>query len=237
LGSAHRAGPARTAFRAMALAVAMTALAAATAAADSGPRVRHTPAGQAAARLAVPTAADFAMIGRGWQRAPVDLSSNSQTNCAGFDPNESEFIEIGSAESNFGHAGGLTVHTSASILQTEAMVRADVKRTITAGGFLACMKQYIAQGLSVHGATVAHLAAGKMAFTACGDSTRAFRFTMNVTEPKRPTIPIFLDLVVFTRGRTEVAILAGAPMLPGFGRLLNLVEANLAARLAARARA
>jgi hypothetical protein len=116
------------------------------------------------------------------------------------------------------------------------MVRADVKLTVAAPGLLPCLKQYIAKGLSVHGATITHVAAGKMAFTACGDLTRAFRFTMNVTEAKGPTIPILFDLIFFTRGRTEVSVLAGAPNLPGFGRLLNVVEENLATRLAARAR-
>jgi hypothetical protein len=221
--------------RPLSVAAVVVVLGAAAAAASTGPRLQHTAAGNAAARLGVATAADFATIGSGWARAPIDHSDDNFS-CAGFNPDESAFVEIGSAESRFTHAGGLTVQTNASVLQTVAMVRADTAKTIGAPGFLACLKHIVVQALAGHAATVTNVKITRLALPTVGDRLIAYRTTLKATFDGQ-TIPVLFDLVYATRGRTQIAILAGAPVLAGVADAMYAFDSTLSARLVGRARA
>jgi hypothetical protein len=208
----------------------------AVAARETGPRIRHTAAGTAAARLAVATASDLAAVGTGWTQMPPVRSADPSFDCVGFHPDESAFVETGTAESRFTHAGGLSVDTASTVLQTAAMVRADTKLVVHAPGFVPCLKQVVTRALGATTGTVSGLRVGKLALRAYGDSVDAYRVTMTVTASNGQAIPVVFDVVLVTRGRTEIGVFTGAPRYAGIADALLALDANLASRLTARAR-
>jgi hypothetical protein len=73
--------------------------------------------------------------------------------------------------------------------------------------------------------------AGPLAFPAYGDRSNAYRIRASVKTPAA-TVPATIDVVVFNRGRIDVAIIFVAISRP----LSAALEHSLVARVAARAR-
>ena len=215
------------------LAVAAGALLAlsstAAARAAERPQVRLTPAGQAAALAAVMSRADLHTPG-GWTGGVVKPSLNPFPPCPGFSPKQADLVLNGVAETTFRHATGIGFNTIALVLKTAKMVRQDWQRTVLDPRVAGCLRHRMVQ--DARSTKYTFISLKPLAFPRIAPFTNAYRVIYDDrTRPQK--VRIFLDLVSFSRGRTEIVMSTTGPLIGASGVLE--AEIRLAQILVARA--
>ena len=201
--------------------------AAASAANDPGKEQVHLlAADQAAARAAVLRLSD---LGPGWTGGPTKPSPSSTPDCAGWHPKQSDLVLTGTAAARFKHPG-LEVASDAQVLRTARMVQLDWQRTAVAPQAMACMRSSLAKQSPANAKVVA---VKRLSFPQIATYTVAYRVTINVSTAGT-TVPVWSDLVLFGRGRTELELTVIAPAAGA--ATLVAAESRLARLLVARAR-
>lgn len=208
--------------------VALGTLGVAVAAIAADPQVHHTAAGQAAAKAVVIRRADLGST-PGWTGGIQKPDKTPDPKCAGFDPDESDLVEIGDVESKWQHQG-LLLDSEASIMQTPAMVREDWQRTVLDPRLVPCLRTIFAKSLP-NGAHV--VSVRRVAFPKVGTYSRAFRFLVDM-KTTSGNVRLFSDLVLFGRGRTEITLSTLAPYADASN--VQAAEVRLAVIMLLRAR-
>jgi hypothetical protein len=195
-------------------------------AANGEPQKKLTKADQARARAASLRRTDF---GSGWtaSRSPSD---NSHPRCSTYNPDNSDLVETGDYDSpDFRLASGSTVSVSTGVFRTAKMASTAYRR-VAVPALPGCFAELFRKGTGNPSAvTIAF--SGPIRFPRYGDRSSAYRIS-GVVKAQQQSVAFTIDLVVFTKGRYDVALL-----LLGIGKPLPpAMEQSLAARVAARAR-
>lgn len=207
--------------------VALAAMLAAAAwAAQGDPQKKFTKADQARARAVSLRRSDF---GAGWTSKPSNKKDESNPTCSNYKPDQSDLVETGKYDSpDFSRADGTIVSSSVGVFRTVAMARTGYAR-VAVPQLPHCYAEIFRKGITApNSATI--FFAGRLVFPRYGDRLDAYRIRASVKTPAA-TLRATIDLVVFNRGRFDVAIIflgIGQPV-PGS------VEEALVARVAARA--
>jgi hypothetical protein len=187
------------------VAVAAVLAAPAAFAAQGEPQEKHTAADNAKARSIVLKLRD--LPGTGWTAEKDTSPDDDPLRCAGFNPDLSDLVETGDAESpNFDHkASGSFVSSTGSLFRSEVDANQGFDRVVKPG-LIRCL-QRVLEGESTAAAKIAVKRAGVFAFPKVGDESRAYRVQATVTASGQ-TVPVVLDIVLFRSGRADVAFLA-----------------------------
>jgi hypothetical protein len=188
--------------RAAAVAAAVVALAAATAALADDPTVRINAADQAKARASLLRASD---LGAGWTGGPRKPDPLKAPSCPGFDPKESDLVITGHADATY-KKQGVEVDSDVQVMQNAAAVRTDFSRTVRPP-LAACLGHIFAQAA---GAGAKVVSAKRVAFPRIGAVSAAFRVTTDVTSGSQ-TVRLLVDFVFVGQGRTEYSLSVIAP--------------------------
>jgi hypothetical protein len=204
--------------------------AAAVAGSDPGKeQVRLVAADQAAARAAVLRLQD---LGEGWTGGPKKPSLSSKPPCTNWQPKQSDLVLTGAAEADFKHPG-LEIDSGAQVLRTARMVQLDWQRTAVAPGLVGCLRSFLQKQSSADAKVVS---VHRLAFARVpgADYTAAYRVEIDV-RASGTTVPIYSDVVLVGRGRTEIDLTVTAPAAAASA--VGAAERKLAGLLAQRARA
>ena len=186
------------------LVAAAAALVHCAAALAESPVLRTNPADQAAAKAAVLKAAD---VGAGWKGGARKADIQFESPCPEtWNPKQADLTITGAAESEFTHAGGETISTSAQVYETAAMLEADWARTVVAPAAIACLRKSFAgaaQGVKL-------VSFQRLAFAKVAPRTIRFRAVLDYATSGK-SVRMMLDLVAFGKGRTAVTLTLIAP--------------------------
>ena len=196
-------------------------------AANGEPQKKLTKADQARARSAAIRLSD---LGAGWKAKPSANSGQSNPRCSTYNPNQSDLIETGKYSSpDFTRPEGTFVSSSAGVFKTAKMARKGYAR-VAVPALPGCFAEIFRKGTG-NPSAVKILASGSLRFPRYGDRLNAYRLVATYTVQGQ-AVPVAIDLVLFNRGRIDVALIfvgIGSPLPTSF-------EQALAARVAARAR-
>jgi hypothetical protein len=198
-------------------------------AANERPRVRLTPAGQAAARASVITKADL-HVPAGWTGGNVTPAVLPFPFCPGFAPKQADLVLNGIAEATFRHASGIAFNTVAQVLETEKMVQVDWKRTVFDRRVPACLRYRMIQ--DARSSKFKFISLAPLPFPRVARYTHAYRVIYD-DSTRAKKVRIFLDLVSFGHGRTEILMSTTGPLI-GAAAVLD-AEVRLGRILVARA--
>jgi hypothetical protein len=214
--------------RAGVLAVALAAAAAAPALAGDHAQYALTKAGMAAARAALVQRSDFGAAS-GWTRhveATGSAASDSGLACDLLRPRRSDLVVIGDAGVEWAHAG-FHVRSGAKVLRSARMVELEWRRTLARPQALACMRK---SARATGDPSWHFVSLNRLAFPHVGSHTAAFRALYDVDGARER---LMLDVVFFSRGRTEMTLTTVVPVSAAMP--VRLVQIGFAKRLAARA--
>lgn len=166
-------------------------------------KIRYTAADQAAARAAVVKKTDLGSA-PGWKGGFKKPDVNSTPDCAGV-PKTSDFVATGASHTAFQN-GPISVETEVDVLQTEAMVRADWRRSIKPA-LLACFKQELSKAL---GANSTFVSATRIAVPKIAPLVANYRLVFDVASGN-DKVRFFVDALLYAKGRAEVSLLVAAP--------------------------
>jgi hypothetical protein len=209
--------------------VAASALALAAAAAADKEQIHLTSAGQAGARGAVLTKADFAGL-TGWTGGALKPDLSSTLPCPDFQPKQSDLVLNGAARTVFKHPG-IQIESVAQVLQTPRMVLLDWQRTVLPPQLLPCLRTVLEKSMGSRGRVVS---IRRVAFPHVATYAAAIRILMSVTSGAS-TVQVFSDVVLVGRGSTEITLTTTAPLLADAA--VRPFEVRLARLLVGRIRA
>jgi hypothetical protein len=212
------------------LATAGAALVLIGSAAADQEQIRLTAEGQAAAKRAILTRADFAHA-PGWSGGPVKPNLKSNPPCANFEPKQSDLVVIGAAESRFDHPAGIRFETEAQVFQTQRMVELDWQRTVDAPGAVACDRELAMKQSTAKEKVISF---NRVSFPRIATHAARFRVVIATTSQGR-AVNVFQDLLLFAKGRTELTISFISALTAE--SVVSEVEVGVAKKLLARARA
>jgi hypothetical protein len=186
------------------LALAALAAAVLAGAAPAGdPRQQHTPADMAKAKAIGFMRSDFPA---GWTAKPSTPTTTGSQTCKGFDPDESDLVETGKADSpEFTAPDGYSqVFSTVGVFQTLAQAKASWSREVKPA-MLACFSELITKS-SPPGSTISALAKGTLPFPTVAPRLAAYRLVIGVA-PKggAGSVRLYLDLVLLGADRANVA--------------------------------
>jgi hypothetical protein len=214
----------------VAFASLVTALVFVAAAAADKPQIRFTTEGQASAKLAVLTRADFAAA-PGWTGGAVKPNLSPNPPCAGFDPKQSDLVVIGAARSKFDNPVGLEFDTTAQVLRSERMVQLDWQRTVAPPNAVACYRETAKKQSTANASVVSFT---RVKFPRIARYADRFRVVIAATSSGR-SVRVVQDIVLLGKGRTEITIAFTSPLTAE--AILSAAELAVANKLLARARA
>jgi hypothetical protein len=171
-------------------------------AAGGEPRHEPTKADQARARAASLRLSDFAP---GWTAAR-SAGSDSQPRCSNYDPDQSDLVETGKYDSpDFTRTADTSfVSVSTGVFETAAMAKRGYSR-VAVPRLPQCFGELFAKGVTKP-STAKVASSGPLAFPPAGDRTNAYRLVASVQAPSI-TVPVIADIVLFNKGRTDVAMI------------------------------
>jgi hypothetical protein len=215
-------------------AVAAVLLLAAGAALADNYQYRFTSADQAAARSAVLSRSDLPAL-NSWKGGSVKPDESPQTEkdrCNGYIPKESDLVVTGDSETKYS-LNGFTIDTQATVFRSAAMVDTDWKRQPTPSEMLKCMHDQWATA----GPKGTTFVSGRMlSLPHLGTHLLALQITFagSFGVGKQPVHAV-MDMIVFSRGRTEIMIAAGAPVASSSDiAIIKAVSARVAGILGAK---
>ena len=171
-------------------------------AANGEPQKAYTKADQARAKAASLRLAD---LGAGWKATPAG-SDDSSPRCSTYNPNQSDLVETGKYSSpNFMRsADGSFVAATTGVFRTAMMAGKAYSRVATPA-LPGCFGELFTKGIAKP-TSAKVVSVGRLAFPRVGDRSIAYRLVAAVTT-KLATVPVTIDLVTFTKGRTDVALI------------------------------
>jgi hypothetical protein len=194
-------------------------------ASNGEPQKRLTKADQAKAHAIALQRSD---LPAGWVGKPNTNTSQDNPRCSTYNPDESDLIETGDVDSpDFTRPDGSFVSSSVGIFKTVKMAKTGYAR-VARPQLASCFGELFTKGAAPAKVQLLHV--GPLPFRRLGDRSNAYRLTANVTV-QATTIPVAIDIVLFNRGRVDVAMI----FLGIRGPQPSAFEQSLAAKVAARA--
>jgi len=212
----------------VAIAALVLAGAAAAGTADRN-RIALTAADTAAARRAVIRLAD---LGGVWTGGAVKPNLNDNLVCANYEPKQSDLVVTGAAEATFKVPTGAQIDSVAQVYRTAAMVQTDWKRSVLNPALASCLRSTLSGGLAP-GEKIASVA--RVPFPQShGVLAREYRFVLNISANGATTKGL-LDLIVFSRGRTELSLstIGGYSQLASISRVERVLVGVMLTRVTA----
>jgi hypothetical protein len=208
-----------------ALLAAVAVVASAPAAAGDGHRERERLTARDMS-LASTVALRPADVSAAWRSTPVPAGSGD-TRCAGFDPDFSHLTITGKARTAFANANGESI---VSLVEVYASKRQAVEDyTLGAKPAVArCLRTTLERAVPAGGVTLRVRSSRMQPLAGVGDRSAAFRLVADVSAGS-VAVPIYLDALVFQRGRTVTALLFTSvrTRLPGQLKLATTVAARM----------
>jgi hypothetical protein len=191
--------------------VAVLVIAATAEAGGSAYHVHFTPAGQAAARVGVPTKAD---VGAAWKGGRVKPDLSDDLRCPNYQPKTSDLEMTGAASVKFKQSG-IELSGDAQVLRTAKMVRLDWQRSIGSANYLACVRASVTK---LFGTGKGKLP-GKINSVRWIPLPRVFgsspaaavRADFAVETKHNGTVRLVVDVIGIARGKTEIALTTSMP--------------------------
>jgi len=204
----------------VAFAVAGTALAS-----TSGPPLeKHTTAGTAKARSVVLRRSDF---GAGWLAKPSSSSPSGTPHCNGYDPDESDLVEIGSADSPSFQMGVRFVSSSAGVYATAAQAQTSWNRVLQPR-LPECLGSLVAKGATSNGVPTKVTGYAKLALPRLAPRTAGYRIHFTATT-QGLNLAGSVDLILLGKDRVDSVMISVS-----FGTPPAADELRLARRIASR---
>jgi hypothetical protein len=176
---------------------------------------RLTPADMRLAKRAVLQRGDLAA---GWRSLHVGQTEGERLQCDGFDPDFSRFVLTGRAITAFAHPDGASLTAAVEVYRTRADAAGDF-RVGTQPGVVRCLRGML-EGAFGNGAVPLRVrSAQRVPAPRLGERTAAYRVVAALTTNGR-TVPIYLDVLVFGRGRSLASLLAVGAYNPLGDRLV-----------------
>jgi hypothetical protein len=199
----------------------------ALAAADTDPKKKLTAADQARARSVVLKRTDFVA---GWKKVPAPPESDEQ--CPGFNPDNSDLTISGEAVGNFEHTQGLpTVLSFADVYVSPADAAKSWARNVKPA-LVRCFGHFFLEGAQADGVKAKIVTQGRIAFPKIAPRTAAFRIVVRLTveqQGQEPvTVPVTMHIVAVGRGRGEAGLLTS-----GVGTGIQMADLRSFAKLLA----
>jgi hypothetical protein len=173
-------------------------------------KVQLTATGQAAAKAVVLMRNDVAVL-PGMKGGALKPDLTPATQCAGFEPRQSDLILNGVARTRW-TGSGIQVESEAQVLKSAAMIGLDWKRTVTDPRVLPCLRSTITKSLPDGARLVSfrRVTLPRLATYASG-----FRALIDVPSGGS-TVHVVSDILAAGTGRTEItlAITSAAAELP-----------------------
>lgn len=213
--------------RAIPIVVLLGVLVPAALAANGQPQRQYTRADQARARSVAIFASD---LGAGWKSQRSAGSDTGSPRCSSYNPDQSDLVETGKYDSpDFTRPDGTFVSSTTGIFRTVAMAQRGYAR-VAVPAIAACFGELFRKGTG-NPKAVKILGSGPVGFPRLGDRSNAYRLSATYAT-QGTALPVTIDLVLFNRGRIDVAMI-----FLGVGRPLPAsLEHGIAARVAARAK-
>lgn len=196
-------------------------------AAPGDPQKKLTKADQARARAASIRLSD---LGTGWKAVPSGKKDSGSPRCSNYNPDQSDLVETGDYDSpDFTRKDGSFVSSSTGVFRTAQMARTGYGR-VAVPALASCFAELFEKQV-VKPNTLQVVGTGPLAFPALGDRSAAYRVRMTYKTPTA-SVPFTTDLVVFNKGRADVALI-----FLGIGQPLpQAAERELSARVVSRVR-
>ena len=204
----------------------LVALVVSVAASADNYRFGFTAVGQAAARAVVLRRADLGAV-VSWKGGAKKPDLSAQPTCPNYQPKLSDLVVTGAAESDYSTVG-LELDSEVEVLQTAAMVRLDLLRSVTAT-FLPCLRSQFAAS-----ARTKLVSLRRIPFPHLATFTAAFRLVTDIAVPAG-TERVVVDVVVVGSGRTEITLTSTAPLVNK--QVVAAADLRLVRILVGRARA
>lgn len=185
---------------------------------------RLTPADMRLARTAVLKRADLAA---GWRSLTIPSSEGERLSCPGFDPDFSAFTITGRAVSGFAHPDGASLTTAVEVYRSRADAAGDF-RVGTQPGVVRCLRSLLADSFGGGAVPLRVKSARRVAAPRLGERTAAYRVVAVLTANGR-SVPLYLDVLVFGRGRSLASLLAVSAYNPLRDRVV--LARTMAARM------
>jgi hypothetical protein len=173
-------------------------------AAGGEPQHAFTKADQARARAASLKLSDFAP---GWTATPsAGSTSGSEPRCSNYHPDQSDLVETGKYDSpDFTRTADHSfVSVSTGVFETVAMAKRGYAR-VAVRQLPACFGELFAKGITKPSSAKV-VSARPIAFPRVGDRSNAYRLVASVKTPT-VTLSVAADIVLFNKGRTDVAMI------------------------------
>jgi hypothetical protein len=191
-------------------------------------QIHLTAAGQAAARAAVLTKADFGTA-TGWTGGHQKPDLSSTPPCANWDPKQSDLVVIGASRTVYKHPG-IEFDSETRVLQTPQMVALDWQRTVLAPQLLPCLRSAVGKSA---GASTRVLSVTRIAFPKLSTRTGGIRIVVEV-KSGGSTARVFVDTLLVGRGGYELSLTTTAPLAAQAS--VKAAEVRLMRTLVSRAR-
>lgn len=171
-------------------------------ASNGDPQHAFTPADQARAKAASLRLSDFTT---GWTATPSKPDS-SHPKCSKYNPNQSDLVETGKYDSpDFTRTSDNSfVSVSTGVFKTSVMAKTGYVR-VTNPQLPACFGEIFSKGVTKPSSAKV-LSARPLTFPKAGDRSNAYRLAVSVKTPTA-TLPVTADMILFNKGRTDVAVI------------------------------
>jgi hypothetical protein len=186
-------------------------------------------ADQAFAKNAVVLKGDLSKTG--WKGGAIKPDLTPGPVCADFNPKQSDLVVTGAAETDWKHAN-LELDTEAQVLQSAVMVEADWNRTVADPKALPCTVEQIKS--TFNSAKAKFVSLTRIPFPTVGKHARAFVTRIDIVSNGK-TVPIAIEDILITKGRTEISISSTTP--GSFVAPVASADVGLAKLLVSRAKA
>jgi hypothetical protein len=174
------------------------------AAAGREPQHAFTKADQARAKAASLKLSDFAA---GWEasRSP-SASAEAHPRCSTYNPDQSDLVETGKYDSpDFTRTSDNSfVSVSTGVFRSAAMARLGYSR-VAVPQLPACFGELFAKGVTKP-SSARVVSTGPLVFPRVGDRSNSYRLVTSVKTPSA-TLSVVADMVLFNKGRVDVAII------------------------------
>lgn len=149
----------------------------------------------------------------GWTKVPNSPDDDEHMSCPGYNPDESDLILTGDAESSFGYSDRLhSVFSTANIYKTRAQALASWTRGVKPAA-PGCFAKLMKQAIGADGTPTTIVRRGWIAFPKLAPRTAAMRVVLKVTftsEGQTTTVPLTITLVGLGNGRGDAGLMTMA---------------------------
>jgi hypothetical protein len=184
---------------------ALVSVPTATAGRDSY-KLRMTAEGQAAARAVMPSKTDVGAPAD-WTGGPTKPDLSNDLKCANYRPKVSDLVVTGAAAVSYKQPG-LVISVHAAVLASERMARLDWKRSIGAPHYADCSRAKLRKLMT---GKQTFISLRRLAIPQLGTVSAAYRTVADV-KTKIGKVRMAIDVLIFGRGRTEMALITTMPL-------------------------